>query len=188
MEQSKGKQFELMIMGSGGQGVLTIGRFLAASAVSQFKHVLFFPNYAPAMRGGDCECTIILSDDEISSPVAFEPQTAMVLNNSSFSLVSRIKSGGTVIVDSSVIGTQVDRNDLNVYYIPATKAAIEVGSNQTANMVLLGAYLELTKAIPIELVYKSLEEGSKETRKEILLSLNKKAIGKGVELMAQYKN
>ena len=145
--------YELMIAGLGGRGVLLIGRLLARAGMQKYKHVLFFPNYAPAMRGGDSECTVILSDNHIGCSVKFEPEYAIAMTDSALMLMeNRVKAGGTLIIDSSVISNKVTREDITIFYIPATEKAVDLGGNQAANMILLGAYIKNTKAIPLNLV------------------------------------
>ena len=178
--------YELMIAGTGGRGVLLIGRLLVEAGMLKHKHSLFFPNYAPAMRGGESECTVILSDSYITSPVMFEPSYAIAMTTSSMTFISkRVKSGGSLITDSSLISDKVPRDDIVVYEIPATEKAVELGGNQAANMVLLGAYLESTKAVPLDLVEKALDSKLPGESKRDILSLNKIALQEGARLMAK---
>jgi 2-oxoglutarate ferredoxin oxidoreductase subunit gamma len=180
--------YELMIAGTGGRGVLLIGRLLAKAGMDQHKHVLFFPNYAPAMRGGESECTVILSDNYIGCSVKYEPEYAIAMTDSALQLMqNRIKAGGSIIADSSVISDKVVRNDINIFYIPATEKAVELGGNQAANMVLLGSYVENTKALPLQLVEKALDDMLQDKSKSAILDLNKKALNEGARLMAQYQ-
>ena len=179
--------FELMIAGTGGRGVLLIGRLLAKAGMDKYKNVLFFPNYAPAMRGGESECTVILSNSHIGCSVMFEPENAIVMTNSALILMeNRIKSEGTIIIDSSIIPDKTKREDINAFYIPATEKAVELGGNQAANMVLLGAYIENSKVISINLVEKVLDNIMHDKAKKSILILNKKALNEGARLMADY--
>ena len=179
--------YELMIAGLGGRGVLLIGRLLARAGMQKYKHVLFFPNYAPAMRGGDSECTVILSDNHIGCSVKFEPEYAIAMTGSALMLMeNRVKSGGTLIIDSSIISNKVAKDNINIFYIPATEKAVDLGGNQAANMVLLGAYIKNTKAIPLNLVENALEDMLWEKSKSSILTLNKTALNEGAKLMANY--
>ena len=154
----KGK-IELMVAGLGGQGLLTTGWLLAEAAMLRYRHVLFFPNYGPMMRGGESECTITLSDEEIGSPATYNPSSAIVMGSQAFSqLENRLKPGGTIFVDSSIVSAKVSRKDLQAFYVPATKLAIELGGKQVANLILLGAYLEATKVLPLEAIEMELEK------------------------------
>ena len=181
------QKIELMVSGLGGQGLLTTGLLLAEAAMSKYQHVLFFPNYGPMMRGGESECTIILSDDEIGSPAVYNPASAIIMGSAALSqLQNRLKPGGMILIDSSIVSTQVSRDDLKVFYIPATKVAMELGGRQAANLVLLGAYVEATKSVPLGLVEQTLEKRLKGSRGKALLPLNKKALREGAKLMVNY--
>jgi len=180
--------YELMIIGTGGKGVLLIGRLLAEAGIQQFEHTLFFPNYAPAMRGGESECTIVLSNDSINSPAKFEPLAVIAMTSSALmSIENRIKPEGIIILDSTVIPEKIKRNDLSTFYIPASQKALELGGHQAANMVLLGAYLEYSNAIPLDMVEKALDNKLQEESKNSILSLNKRALNEGANLIANYK-
>jgi len=179
------QKIEVMVAGLGGQGLLTTGRLLAEAAMSQYKHVLYFPNYGPQMRGGESECTVILSDNEISSPAVYNPTSAIVMGPAALTqLEERMRAGGMIFVDSSVISARVSREDVEVFYIPATKAAIELGGRQVANLILLGAYIEATKAVSLELVEEAMERKLKGSRGEVHVPLNKKALREGAKLAA----
>ena len=182
------QRVEVMVAGLGGQGLLTIGWLLAEAAMSQYKHVLYFPIYGPQMRGGESECTVILSDERVSSPAVYNPTSAIVMGPAALTqLENRIRAGGTIFVDSSVISAKVSREDVKVFYIPATKAAIELGDRQVANLILLGAYVEATKAVSLELVEKAMEKKLKGSRGEARVPLNKRALREGAKLAANQK-
>ncbi len=181
--------YELMIAGTGGRGVLLIGRLLAQAGIETYKYALFFPNYAPAMRGGESECTVMLSDSAIGSPVIFKPACAIAMTGSALTLMeNRMRSGGSLIVDSSVISDRVAREDITAYYIPATEKAVDLGGTQAANMVLLGAYVEHTKAISLDLLEKALDNRLQGESKKPILELNKKALNEGAGFMANYES
>lgn len=181
-------RLELMIAGVGGRGVLTLGRLLADAGMSKYKHVVYFPNYGPAMRGGSSECTVILSNETISSPAIFRPKTVLILDITAIEeFEKRVSSGGMLVLDSTVINRRVERSDVDVFYLPATSAALEMGSAQVANLVLLGAYLEKTKAVSLDLIDKALDQRLTGGRRESYLPLNKKALREGAKLMTEYK-
>lgn len=183
------EKIELMVSGLGGQGLLTTGWLLAEAAMSKYRHVLYFPNYGPMMRGGDSECTIILCDEEIGSPAVYNPASAIVMGANAFNqLENRLKPGGTIFVDSSLVPAKVGREDLKAFYIPATKVAIEIGDHRVANLILLGAYLEATKVIPLEAIEAELEKRLVGKKGEALLSLNKQALREGAKLIANYQH
>ena len=179
---------ELMIAGTGGRGVLLIGRLLARAGMKQYEHILFFPNYAPAMRGGESECTVILSDDPISSPVMFEPSYAIAMTGSAMALMEkRVKAGVALMIDSSVTSDKISRDDIEAFYIPASQKAVEVGGGQAANMVFLGAYAANTGAIELDFVEEALDDMLQDKSKDTILALNKKAFRDGATLMADYQ-
>ena len=134
--------YELMVIGTGGRGVLLLGRLLAEAGMEKYKYSLFFPNYAPAMRGGESECTIILSNNYVNSPVRFNPDFALAMTKSALDLIrERVKSGGTLMVDSSVMPDKVERDDINVLYVPATERAVALRRVCACSGLVTGAAL-----------------------------------------------
>ena len=185
MEQKN--SFQLMVAGLGGQGALFIGRLLAEAALSRYKNVNFFPNYGPAMRLGPSECTVTISDEEITSPITMTPEAAIIMGAAPLaSFEARMAPGSMMILDSSLLRTKSKKREVKVFYIPATEAATKLGNMAVANLVLLGAYLEASKAIPLEIVEATLERRMAGTRREDMLSLNKAALREGVRLMAEH--
>ena len=180
-------QFEVTITGLGGQGALLFGQLLSEAGLSEYKNVGYFPQYATIMRGGESECTVTLSNEDIDSLLVFEPQAAVAMASPKLKVYEkRVKSGGLLLVDSSVISEKVEREDISVYYIPATKVSADLGDKRAANLVFLGAYLEITKAVPLEKIEEVLE-GRMKGGKEAMLSLNKKALREGARLIANYQ-
>lgn len=164
---------------------MLFGRLLAEAALSRYRNVLYFPNYGGLVRGGASECTVVLSDEEISSPVVLEPEVAIAMSSASLKdFEKRVKPGGMLFYDSSVISDKVTRQDIKVFGIPATKAAVELGDSRVANLLFLGAYLKATGALPVELVEKALEKKLAGGRREALLALDKEALRKGASLVA----
>ena len=181
---SQPRRHQVIIGGTGGRGILMMGRLLAEAGMSKYRHVTYFPNYGAAMRGGDSEVTVILSDDEIGSQAVYNPEVALIMDTSFFkSLVPRVKSGGMSLVDSSVVSEETGREDITIHYLPVTQKALEMGNVQVANLVLLGAYLEATDAVPVEVIEQVLEKRMLGTRREALLTLDKQALKEGVKMM-----
>ena len=178
-----GKRYsDLMVAGFGGQGALIIGRLIADTAMSlHYPHVSFFPNYGASARGGDTECTVILSDDEISSPALLNPQTSILMGKTPLiqEFEKRTQHGGIMMIDNSLVDEKLTRSDIRAYYIPATKTAADLGTSRVANFIFLGAYLEATKAVPVEDLMSFLEKkvGDKE-----LLALDRRALDEGARL------
>jgi 2-oxoglutarate ferredoxin oxidoreductase subunit gamma len=179
----EGKYFEVTMSGLGGKGVLTLGRILAEAGMDIYDYVSYFPNYSPAMRGGESECTVIFSETNIPSPLIYNPAHAIVMDPASFTQFEmRLKPGGIIFCDDSVVHAKGDRDDIEVFDVPASKEAVELGDLQVANMVLLGAYIGKAESVPLGMLERALTKRFKGTRREGLLELNKKAVRKGNEL------
>lgn len=134
---------------------------------------------AAAMRGGPCECTVVISEGDIASPVLSKSDSVIIMESSQLKdFIARVKPGGRLFIDSSIVTDDVKRNDIEVVAIPATEIALKVGDGQVANLVLLGAYLEKTKVLPISAVEEELAS-KLAGRKEALLKLNKIALEEG---------
>jgi len=132
-----------LIAGFGGQGLLFAGKFLAYKGMMEGKQVTWLPSYGPEMRGGTASCSVVLSDEPVSSPIVDEPDVLMVMNLPSLDKYeSTVAPGGTIFVDSTLIGRKVERTDVNVVYIPATGLASENNMSSLANMILMGAILK----------------------------------------------
>ena len=184
MEQGE-KGFRVTFAGLGGHGALTFGQFLAEAAATRYKNISLFPYYATTMRGGESESTVTASNEEIDSPIAYDIETAIVTSPTMFRVIEkRMKPGGVLLVDDSIIAEKVERNDLKVFYIPASRIAFEKTDEPlVANLVLMGAYLETAKVLPSELVVETMEKSLKGTPKERLLPINKKALYEGREFL-----
>ncbi|MDI6777328.1 MAG: 2-oxoacid:acceptor oxidoreductase family protein [Syntrophales bacterium] len=185
MEKGEG-YFELTIAGRGGQGALIIGRLLTEAGMSIYRYVTYFPNYGAAMRGGESECTVILSHREITSPAILQPSAVILLGQTTLGeFEKRVKSNGLMMLDSSLVTQRVSRDDLKVGYLPATKTAADLGNSRAANFVFLGAYLEMTKAVPLPLCEEALERKMANKGNTALLSIDKQAMRKGAELVRE---
>ncbi len=187
MEQAVKKGCQLGIGGVGGQGVLTAGKMLAEAGMVHYNHVLWFPNYGASMRGGESECVVILSDEEISSPIVHHPQDAMLMDSLFHEIYQqKVGPGGRLIIDSSVIDPKdITRKDISIFSVPATDSAMELGSPQVANMILLGAYLALNNVVSIDAIDEFLDVKFKGSRHEKLISLNKEAIRLGSDQLSK---
>ena len=135
---------QILLSGFGGQGILFTGKFLAYKGLLADKNVSWLPSYGPEMRGGTASCSVIISDEEVGSPIISEPDVLIAMNLPSFEkFVPTVKAGGIVIADSSLIETKTDRTDIDVYYIPATALASDMGKQSLANMIILGKLLKV---------------------------------------------
>jgi len=171
---------DVIMAGFGGQGLMFIGKLLAYSAMKVGKNVTWIPSYGPEMRGGTANCTVVISDEEIGSPVITSPQALIVMNNPSLKAFEpRLQSQGTLFLNSSLITQQATRKDIEVISIPADDVAAEVGERRTANMVMLGAYIAWTKAVSKESILESLKEFL--GMKTQFLDVNVRAFEKGMK-------
>lgn len=135
---------QILLSGFGGQGILFTGKFLAYKGLLADKNVSWLPSYGPEMRGGTASCSVIVSDEEVGSPIISQPDVLIAMNLPSFEkFVPTVKAGGIVIADSSLIETKTDRTDIDVYYIPATALASDMGKQSLANMIILGKLLKV---------------------------------------------
>ena len=175
-------QHEIIFSGFGGQGALFAGQLLAYAALEEDKHVTWIPSYGPEMRGGTAHCIVIVSDEEIGSPIIRHPTSAMVLNNPSMDKYEALlKPGGVLVINRSLIVKPASRQDITVIEVPANDLATEVGSAKMANVVLLGALLETTQAVSLDSVSTALDEHLPAKARK-LLSSNKQALYKGAEV------
>ena len=130
---------EVILSGFGGQGVMSIGKNLVEAAVEEDLEASWVPSYGPEMRGGTANCNVILSDDPVGSPIITEPDVLIVMNLPSLQkYVDTVVPGGQIYVDSTLIGEKVARDDVQVFYIPATQMAGDAGVSTLANMIMMG--------------------------------------------------
>ena len=173
---------EMIFSGFGGQGALFAGMVLAYAGMDSGKNVTWIPSYGPEMRGGTAHVTVIISDQEIGSPLVRRPSIAMVLNSPSMETYEPlVKEGGLLIYNSSLISIQPERTDIRCVPVPANEIAGELGTIRMANMVMLGALVAATKMLPLGSVVQALRDhlpGSKAK----LLEPNIQALHRGTEL------
>ena len=142
---------QILIAGFGGQGVLFAGKLLAYKGMYENKELSWLPSSGPEMRGGTANCSVIISDTPVGSPIVDNPDVLMVMNLPSLDKYENaVTKGGKIFVDSSFIERKVERTDVDAYYIPATKMAAEAGVPTLANMILLGKMLKETQVLDFE--------------------------------------
>ncbi len=172
-------QTEIVIAGFGGQGVLFSGQVLAYAAMDEGLQVTWFPSYGPEMRGGTANCTVIIADEEIGSPLVLNPQAAIVMNLPSFDKYEPlVRPEGVLIANASLINREAARTDLEVVSLPANEIAEELGNKRLTNMVLLGALLACLPVLSVDAIQRALQEHLPE-RHQHLLPLNYQALQKG---------
>lgn len=151
---------KILLAGFGGQGVLLIGQMIAYSAMYENKEVTWMPSYGPEMRGGTANCTVIVSEKPIASPVSSTYDVLLAMNEVSLKkYINQLVPGGDLFINSSIIKSKVKRDDINVYYVDTLHIADEiVGNEKTANMVMLGAIIKKTNIIKIPTMKKTFEK------------------------------
>ena len=176
-------QYEIIIAGFGGQGVLSMGKILAYSGLMEDKEVTWMPSYGPEQRGGTANVTVILNDERISSPILNEYDIAVILNQPSMDkFQSKVKKGGILIYYGYGILKPVTRTDINVYRIDAMDTATELNMQKTFNMIVLGGLLKVVPMVKLESVLLGLKKTLPE-RHHTLSPANEAAIKKGMELI-----
>ncbi len=172
----------LCVAGFGGQGVMTLGKFLAdATCNSTSKNVTFFPSYGAEQRGGTANCYVVISDDFIGAPLGDVMDDLIVMNGPSLAkFLPKLKKGGTLFINSSIVSGDIDRADATVVKAPVTELALEMGNAKVLNVIMLGVYVGYTQVIAPEIVWQTIEH--KLASKPKLLPLNRQAFDKGLEL------
>lgn len=175
---------EILIAGFGGQGVLFAGKFLAYIGLHEEKQLSWLPSYGPEMRGGTANCSVIISDEPIGSPIVSKPDILVAMNLPSLDKYENsVAPGGVIIVDSSLVDRKVNRTDVKTVYIPATTMAKEIEAPTLANMIIVGKLIRETEVVS----YSGIDEVLKKivsARHQNLLEINKKAIDFGYNFEA----
>jgi len=176
-------QQEIIISGFGGQGTLFAGQLLAYAAMDSGRHVTWIPSYGPEMRGGKARCTVVVSDEEIGSPLVRRPSSAIVLNIPSMEAFEpAVKPDGVLVVNSSsLVPQKSERTDIRAIHIPASDMATELGNVRMANVICLGALVQATGIVSLDAIAQALDDHLPERHRK-LLGLNKEALRKGAAL------
>ena len=150
---------QILIAGFGGQGILFSGKFLAYEGLLEDKEVSWLPSYGPEMRGGTASCSVILSDTQVGSPIVLNPDILIAMNLPSLDKYEKeTVPGGQIFADSSLIERKIARDDVEAYYIPATKLASDEGLDGLANMIMIGYLIKKTGIIPYENVQRAMQQ------------------------------
>lgn len=150
---------KIIIAGFGGQGVLSMGQFIAYAAMYENKAVSWLPSYGPEMRGGTANCSVVVDENEVASPIIAQPDCLIAMNKPSLDkFVNKVKKGGLIIVNSSLIADKVERTDVKVIYVNANELAHEAGNDKTANIVVLGAYIKYSGLFERDVMLKTIEK------------------------------
>jgi 2-oxoglutarate ferredoxin oxidoreductase subunit gamma len=172
---------EMIFAGFGGQGVMSMGMMVAYAGMIEEKNVSWIPSYGPEMRGGTANCAVVVTADEIGSPIITEPDVVVAMNLPSMTKFEpMLKPGGMLIYNSSLIEREEGRDDITVIGVPANQLATELGNSRVANMVVMGTLLAKTEVVGTESIKKALRQVLPPHRHD-LLGVNEDAIQRGAE-------
>jgi len=182
-------QWEVLISGTGGQGVMLAGELLSRAALIENKYASCLPSYGPEMRGGTANCTSIVSEEEILTPLIDRPSAAIILNQLSYNrFKAAVAPGGVMFINSSRIGPDYDKavQYTNIIALPFSELAKDMGNELVANIIALGAYIRFSGAVKEESLIMTLQEQLK--KRQNLLSINTAAVKLGMEKMHRFMN
>jgi len=171
----------VIIAGFGGQGVILAGKILAQAGMDHGLEVTWLPSYGPEMRGGTANCTIVLSDEAVGSPIVDESTALIAMNLPSLDKFEKaLASGGHIVINRSLIDRQVERSDVDARYVDINDIARqEVGNARTINMVALGAYIKASGAVPLQAVKDAMAHSMRESGKDKFIDMNERALEAG---------
>ena len=171
--------------GFGGQGVLSMGYTVANTAMLEGKYVTYLPSYGVEVRGGTANCTVVVSNEEIASPVASEPEFVLAMNQPSFlRFQSILQSGGLICVNSSIVNTSNARGDIEVVAVPTTELAEKLGTIKVANMIMLGAFIKASNIVSFDFLMKHMAEILGEGKSK-LTKINREALQLGFDYVKE---
>jgi len=166
--------------GFGGQGVILAGKILAQAGVDKGLQVTWLPSYGPEMRGGTANCTVVLSDEPIGSPVVDNPTVLVAMNLPSLDKFEKtVAESGTILINSSLITRPMQRNDVRLLTVPANDIAVSMGNSQAANMVALGAIIKATGIVSLELIKSATARMLSHKDSTNITAVNKQALDAG---------
>jgi 2-oxoglutarate ferredoxin oxidoreductase subunit gamma len=169
--------------GFGGQGVIMMGYLLATGGMYEGKNVTCLPSYGAEVRGGTANCTVVLSTEEIASPVASEPEFAILMNNPSLlRYQNQVQSGGSIFLNSSMIESRPVRGDLEIYEIPVNEIAKHLKADKATNMIMLGAFIKKSELVSLETMNQVIKD-TFGNRNPSILKLNKSALQSGYDYL-----
>ncbi|MDR2753691.1 MAG: 2-oxoacid:acceptor oxidoreductase family protein [Oscillospiraceae bacterium] len=176
---------QILLAGFGGQGLLFAGKFLAYAGLIEGKQVSWLPSYGPEMRGGTANCSVILSDEPIGSPIVLAPDILVAMNLPSFmKFAPAVQPGGLLLADSAMFAAQTDRTDVRAFYLPATQMAYENGMQGLANILLVGKLLHEANILAPKTARAAMEK-TIPPRKAALLEKNLQALQYGMRWQAE---
>jgi 2-oxoglutarate ferredoxin oxidoreductase subunit gamma len=174
---------EIILSGFGGQGIVSSGIIIAYAGLLENKHVTFFPSYGAEMRGGTANCSVVVADEPIASPVVANPDIVLIMNEPSLlKFEPMLKANGLLFFNRTLIKSRPKRTDIEVFAIDANAIAEELGTGRIANMVMLGSLVKKTQLLKLETLYMAQRKRFGRATEE-QLKLNEKALAKGYELI-----
>ena len=177
----------IIIAGSGGQGTLFLGRLMAYATLLEDKEVTWMPSYGAEMRGGTANCTVIISDEMIGSPVVLNPHILVVMNDASYArFTGKLRPDGKLLYDSSLISRTDHRDDITALGVPASMLSATMNGTKLANMVMMGAFISSTGILSLDSVVTALDDITPPSRKNTI-DLNKQLIVKGFDIIENKK-
>jgi len=181
MDTASPSRHDVIIAGVGGTGSMIIGQILATAGMNKYQHILWNPSMTTARRGAPADCTVILSDKEIGAPFLTRLDTVIMTESSRLkAFENRVKPGGLIVLETSGLNEDVQRTDVKVVRVPGVETAAKVGDALGRNMVMLGAYIELTNAVPQDFIEAEMNRRFKGRVQEINLA----AFREGIKLLA----
>ncbi|MDR0861833.1 MAG: 2-oxoacid:acceptor oxidoreductase family protein [Oscillospiraceae bacterium] len=164
---------KLFFAGSGGQGIILMGQMVTYAAMYEDYETMYYPSYGPEMRGGTANCTVIVSDKPVSSPLIYDADCVVAMNLPSLlKFESMVKPGGVLLINSSIIDRKATREDIRVLEVPTMEIAKEIGNPRGANMVMLGAAIRATGVVSQEKIEKVMREKAFTGKKAPTIPLN----------------
>lgn len=172
---------EMIFAGFGGQGVMLMGQIIAYAGMMEGQQVSWFPAYGPEMRGGTANCSVIIGDEQVGTPIVTEPGVIVAMNLPSLDKFEPLLSvDGSLLINSSLIERKPHRTDVKAYFIPCNDIAKELGNLKVANMVMVGAIVAASRAVSIDSVLEIISKKIFKNKPEVM-SLNEQAIRRGME-------
>lgn len=172
---------KIIIAGSGGQGILFLGRLLVSAGMLEGRKVTWFPSYGAEIRGGTANCTVIISDEMIGAPVVMTPDMLIIMNKASLDrFLPGLRKKGLLFYDSSLITGKISRKDITPIAVPATRIAGAMGNPKSANMLMLGAFIAKTDSIRKETIF-SIFKDNADPRKTAAFGANSELVRKGID-------
>ena len=172
---------EMIFAGFGGQGVMLMGQILAYAGMLEGQQVSWFPAYGPEMRGGTANCSIIIGDEPVGTPIVTEPSVVVAMNLPSLDKFEpMLPVGGTLLINSSLIDRKPHRTDIKTHYVPCNDIAQELGNLKVANMVMVGAIIAASGVVNIDSVITVLAKKIFKNKPKVM-PINEQAIRRGLE-------